>query len=264
MTTFDLAQYEITLHRIDAGLDDLSRIVRQLPAATASITGRWYMTDAMSASIAQVSATLTSIGHDLIAKLKELLRGAIAPIRFFALAGDWGGVRGLASSIAGELQPVALSVDFCWQGRAADAYQKVIPAQVSAAVRIGAMADKTQTALTWSAAAGCAFYLGVLVVVIQLIIAFIGVLAALESVVFSWAALALAIEKATFSAAEIVALVGLLAAALTTQEIQLSNLHSEAEDAAAFPHHQWPSSVTDRYTDATVTDGDAEWSVEQR
>jgi hypothetical protein len=262
--TFDLAQYEATIDRLDKGAADLTRLVRQLPGATAAVTGRWYMTDEMSAALTQISNTLTSLGADLLAKIQEFFRGAVAPIRFFFIANDWDDVRGLATGIAGDLQPVALSVDYYWQGAAADAYKAVIPTQSAAATRIGTMADKTQTALTWSAAAGCAFYLGLLVVLIQFIIAFMGVLAALGSVVFSWAGIALAIGEAGIGLGEVAALAGLLAAALTTQGIQLSNLHGEADDASAFPGHHWPSAVADRYTDATVADGNARWSVEQR
>jgi uncharacterized protein YukE len=262
--TFDPAQYEATIDRLDKGMADLSRLVGQLPAATASVTGRWYMTDDLSAALTRISNTLAALGADLLAKLKEFLKGAVAPIRFFFIANDWDEVRGLATSVAGNLQPVALSVDYYWQGAAAEAYKSVIPAQTAAATRIGTMSDKTQTALTWSAAAGCAFYLGLLAVLIQFVIAFVGVLAALGSVVFSWAGILLAIEEAGIGLGEVAALVALLAAALTTQGIQLSNMHSEAEDASAFPGHHWPSAVADRYTDATVTDGNANWSLEHR
>jgi hypothetical protein len=262
--TFDLAHYEATLHRIDAGLERLSRLVDQLPAAVASAAGRWYLPGFASASLTQSGTVLASVGHDLVANLRELVLGAIAPIRFYLLARDWTDVRGLTTSVAGDLQPAALSVGYYWQGRAADAYGMVVPPQIAAAVRIGTMADKTQTALTWSAAAGAAFYLGVLVVLGQLIIVFVGVLAGLMSVELSWAALDVAVQQTSFSAAEIVSLVSLLGAALTTQYIQLRNLESEAGDVSAFPRRHWPESFTDRYLDATVADGDAEWSLEQR
>jgi hypothetical protein len=35
----------------------------------------------------------------------------------------------------------------------------------------------------------------------------------------------------------------------------------EARDASAFPNGQWPRSRTEWFSDATVTDGDADWSV---
>jgi hypothetical protein len=161
------------------------------------------------------------------------------------------------------MQPAALTVDYHWQGRAAEAYKTVIPAHNAASARIGVMADKAQTALGWSVSAALAFYAGLLLLVIRLIAAFVGVLAILGTVVFSWAGLALALKEAGVKAAEIGALVVLLATAIGTQVIQLGNLHSEAADASAFPGGHWPGSLTDRYSDATVTDGDAEWSIER-
>lgn len=262
--TFDLAQYEATLHRVDAGLQRLSGLVDRVPPAAASAVGHWYVPGPVAASITESAGILAMAGHQLLAKLREILLGAIAPVRFFLLARDWTEVRGMTTSVAGDLQPVALSVGYYWQGRAADAYAAVIPPQIAAAVRIGTMADRTQTALTWSAGAGAAFYLGILMVIGQLLVAYIGVLILLGTIELSVAALELAIEQTTFSAAEIVSLISLLGAVLTSQYIQLRNLESEAEDVSAFPNGQWPAALTDRYNEATVTDGDADWSLEQR
>jgi hypothetical protein len=261
--TVNLAEYEATIRRLDSGLAELSRLVHQLPAAAAAAAGRWYMTDAMSHSLTRLTNALTGAGAHGIAQVRDLMKGAAAPFLLISEVRIWGEVRGVATTFVGELQPVALSVDYYWRGRASEAYRSVIPANTAAATRIGVMADKTQTALGWSVSAALAFYAGLLVVVIQLIVGFVGVLAILGTVVFSWAGLVLAIRQAAVGWIEVGVLTALLASALGTQVVQLGNLHSEAADLSAFPGGHWPGSSTDRYSDATVIDGDAEWSVER-
>jgi hypothetical protein len=39
------------------------------------------------------------------------------------------------------------------------------------------------------------------------------------------------------------------------------NLHGQAVDVTDFPGGHWPASNTSNYSDATVTDGDADWSL---
>ena len=260
---FNLAQYEATVRRLNSGLAELSRQVDQVPAAAAAAAVRWYLPAPMSRTLMQLSAALAGVGAYAVNQVRDLMKGAAAPVILASDVRTWVHVRGIATTFVGELQPAALSVDYHWQGRAAEAYQVVIPAHSAAAARIGVMADKTQTALGWSVSAALVFYAGLLVVVIQLIGAFAAVLALLGTVVFSWAGVALAVEKAKVGAVEVGTLVVLLATAIGTQVLQLGNLHSEAADGSVFPGGHWPGSLTDRYIDATVTDGDAEWSMER-
>lgn len=237
--------------------------MQRLPQVTASVTGQWHITADLARAINSASRTLTGIGDQCIDAIRDFLTGATAPVRFFLMATDWTDVREAATTIAGELSPAALGgVDYRWQGTAAEAYKAIIKPQSDAAARIGVIADKTQSALTWSAAAACAFYLGILAVVIQFIVAFIGVLAELGTVVFSWAGILLACEQAGIGMAELGTLAALFIAAMASQGIQLNNLYSEAADATAFPSKHWPNPFTDRYADGTVTDGDADWSIE--
>lgn len=52
-----------------------------------------------------------------------------------------------------------------------------------------------------------------------------------------------------------------LVTSLGTQAAQLVTLHGEAADRTAFPRGAWPNPTTGRYDDATVTDGDTDWSL---
>ena len=262
--TFNLAQYEATVRRLDSGLVELSRLVDRIPAAATAAAGRWYMTAPMSRSLVQLSSMLAGVGAYAVNQVRDLMKGAAAPVLLISDVGTWGDVRGVATTFVGELQPAALSVDYHWKGRAAEAYKAVIPAHTAAAARIGVMADKTQFALGWSVSAALAFYAGLLVVVIQLIVAFVGVLATpRDRRVLLGGPGPSRQESQRGMRSKSVRSVVLLATAIGTQVVQLGNLHSEAADASAFPGGHWPGSLTDRYSDATVTDGDAEWSIER-
>ena len=261
---FNIAQYEATIAKVDAGRRQLAELVDRLPTVTASLTTQWYVNPAMSAALTKVSSVLYQLGRDVVATIDDFCRGTAAPVRFVNLVHEWREVKNLATAFAGDLQPVALNVGDYWQGRAADAYRDVIPSQMAAATRIGVMADKAQAALGWSASAGIAFYVGVLLVLIKFIVSFVGVVALFGSVAFSWAGIVLAIGEAELGFAELLALATLLATALGTQAVQMGNLYTEAADASAFPAGHWPSPRTDRYLDATVADGDADWSMRGR
>jgi hypothetical protein len=54
-----------------------------------------------------------------------------------------------------------------------------------------------------------------------------------------------------------------LTAFLGTQATSMISLHGEAVDVSKFPDGRWPRSNTSTYGDATVTDGDADWSLAQ-
>jgi hypothetical protein len=43
----------------------------------------------------------------------------------------------------------------------------------------------------------------------------------------------------------------------------MNNMRSEALDQSAFPNNRWPVGAAHSYDDATVTDGDADWSIER-
>jgi hypothetical protein len=126
---------------------------------------------------------------------------------------------------------------------------------------VGAIADKTAGSLTTCAAAGLIFYVALGVIVVKFILATITAIAALGSVVFSWAGAALIVEEAGVNTGMIIAAVAGLSAVLGAQASQMAVLHGEASDGSAFPGGRWPNATTSQFSDATVTDGDADWSL---
>ncbi|MGC4749923.1 hypothetical protein ACLQ28_30315 [Micromonospora sp. DT201] len=60
----------------------------------------------------------------------------------------------------------------------------------------------------------------------------------------------------------IIAAVGALVAVLGAQASQMVVLHGEAIDVSAFPGGKWPNATPSQFSDATVKDGDADWSLQ--
>jgi hypothetical protein len=156
---------------------------------------------------------------------------------------------------------VLTTVGNTWKGSAATAYGKVILPQGAAADKVGTISDKVSTALQLSAAAGLVFYVAIAAILVKFIAAMITAIAAFGSAVFSWAGAAIIVEEAGVNSALIWAAIGALSAALATQVQQLITIHGELSDQSAFPGGHWPDPTTGGYSDGTVKDGDADWSL---
>lgn len=258
---FSIAQYEAAIDKLSTGLGDLSEKLQRVHPTVAQATNHWYVTDEMALAASAIGDQLLDIGGWILDKLKELMEGAAAPVLMFVKASDWEDIRGIASGVAGQLHPEALAAGHLWHGSAADAYAKQVPPQSTAATRIATIADKTATSLDVCAVAGLTFYMVLGAILVKFIAAFIAALTALGTVVFSWAGAALIVEEAGVNTAVIVAAVTALVALLGAQATQLVTLHGEAVDASAFPGGHWPNAVVSQFDDATVSDGDADWSL---
>lgn len=201
---------------------------------------------------------LVSLVNGLIVTIEDALKGLAAPVAFYVHANDWQSIRGTASTVTGRLRPEAMPANALWTGSAA-AYKAATTPQGTAANRLATIADKTSTALYFSAAAGCALYVALGAIVVKLIAATAAAVVAFGSEVFSWAGALIILEEAGITGGLITAAVAALVAALTARA--LITLHGEAGDNSAFPGGTWPDPVAASYADATVTDGDADWSL---
>jgi hypothetical protein len=259
---FSTAQYETTIDKLTSGLDELSAKMQQVGPTAEAAANRWYIPQSVADDIIWLGRKILELGSWLLDKISELLKGAIAPVVMFQTAWDWEDIRGTASGVAGQLKPEALAIGRSWHGPAADAYGKQIKPQADAAARVATMADKTALTLTACAVAGLAFYVALAVIVVKFIAALITALAALGSVVFSWAGAALIVEEAGVNTGLIIAAVSTLSAVLGAQATQMVVLHGEAVDNSTFPGGQWPNATPGQFSDATVADGDADWTLQ--
>jgi uncharacterized protein YukE len=258
---FNEEQYRAAIAKIRNGLVELNAKVQQFPIAAAAAANNPSIPESVRQAIVAVARRASELFSAMINKIVELLAGAAAPIMFFRYAYQWQDVRGTAGGVVGTLRPDALAVSRYWRGEASDAYGRAIKPQSDAATKLVSIAERTATALNVCAAAGMAFYVAIGVIVVKLIIAAAAIIAAFGSVAFSWAGLLLIVEEAGVNTAAIIAAVASLTALLGAQASQMSVLHGEAVDTSTFPGGSWPRSASDTFSDATVLDGDAKWSV---
>jgi len=175
---FSTAQYEAVIDKLNAGIKDVEAKMRQLPPAARGAMDHWYVTQPAADLIAWSCGKILELAGDLLDKLVELLKGAVAPVYMFMHSLDWEDIRGMATGVAGQLKPESLSVDLHWKGPAADAYVKQLKPQSEAAARIGVVADKTALSLQICAGAELAFYLALGVIVVRFIMALVTTIAA--------------------------------------------------------------------------------------
>jgi uncharacterized protein YukE len=261
MAAFSLAQYESTVDDLSSGLDKLSSKLDEVWPTVQHAVDHWYIPGVVADGVEWVGRKLLELGNWILEKIIELLKGAVAPVYMYLNSQDLEGIRDLASGVAGDLNPATLQVGRVWHGGAVQAYSAQIPPQVNAAARIATAADKTATSLEICAAGGLVFYLALGVIVVKFIIATIAAIAALGSVVFSWAGAALIVEEAGVNTGLILAALGALTALLGAQATQMISIGGEAGDAANFPDGHWPNATPGQFSDATVKDGDADWSL---
>jgi hypothetical protein len=259
---FSRAQFEAVIGEITAGMEDFSgKLDQMIPTATAAVN-HWYVPPNVKQTVLWLAKETVEVGQELLDFFTDLLKGAVAPIFMFYDAWQWMEIRGAATAVSSAVSEQNLVVDNSdWSGSARDAYVSTATGQSEAAGKIGSIAGSTSTHLLACAAAGAAFYATLAVVLVKLIAASVAALAAFGSAVFAPAGVAIVLEEAGVNTAIIGTALLTLLAFLAAQATAMVNLHGEAVDATAFPGGKWPRANTFTYNDATVTDGDADWSL---
>lgn len=258
---FDEAQFNETIAKLNQGLTDLGNKIDEVPPAANAAMDHWYIPGFVKDAIKWCAEEITKLAKWIWDKITEVMKGVAAPVYFFKYAFDWQDVRGLANGVTGQLKPEAMPAANSWTGQAAAAYKAVIKPQGDAANKLATISDKTAGALQICAGVGLTFYVAIAVILVKFIAAMVTAIAAFGSAVFSWAGAALVVEEAGVNSGLIWAAVGALTAALGTQAQQMISLHGEAIDNSTFPGGRWPDPTTGSFSDATVTDGDADWSL---
>jgi hypothetical protein len=258
---FSEAQFNETITKLNQGMDDLSVKIGEVPGAANSAMDHWYIPGFIKDAIKWCAEKICELANWIWNKIKEVMKGIAAPVYFFKYAFDWQDIRGIANGVTGQLKPEAMPAVTSWTGSAATAYKAVIKPQGDAANKIATISDKTATALQICAAIGLTFYVAIAVILVKFIAAMVTAIAAFGSGVFSWAGAALVIEEAGVNSGLIWAAIGALTAALGTQAQQMISLHGEAIDNSTFPGGKWPDPTVGTFSDGTVKDGDADWSL---
>jgi hypothetical protein len=248
---FSQAQYEAVTDKINAGMADLSNLIREIIPAAEAGTDHWYIPGFVKDAVMWLAKEAGDIAESLWHNLTELLKGVTAPIWFFANGYQWTDIKGLASGVVGELGPTVLPSGQHWTGTAQQAYASNVPPQAAAATMIGSIASSTASTLDECASFGLAFYLALGIVLAQFVIAMITAIAAFGSLAFSWAGIALAIGDAGITAGYVTTAVVGLVTVLGDQVREMTTLHGQAIDESTFPGGRWPNPHTGSYNFAS-------------
>ncbi len=259
---FSQAQYEAVIREIDSGMTTFEAKLQQVAPAANAAMNHWYIPPPVAQGFKWIAEKTIEVGTAILNWFKDLLKGAVAPIYMFVDSWRWMDIKGTANGISTDLSSQALVVDDSeWSGTARDSYLVAASAQSTSAARVGSIANGTSLNLLACAGAGLAFYIVLAGVLAKLIAALVVSITAMGSGVFTAPGIALFLEEAGVNTAIIVTAVSTLAAFLGAQVTAMVTLHGEAVDPTSFPGGVWPKSNTGQYSDATVKDGDADWSL---
>ena len=258
---FDPADLERAVETVRARLAEVPAHVARVRGATAMAVGMPLLPDPVVTAIVETVEHVVSSAIRIAATVEELLEGVAAPVTMFSYARGWVDIKSMATGVQGTLRVDQLSAKAHWKGVAADRYATAIATQSGAAGRVAAVAGNAAIALSTCAGAALLFYVALGVIIVQLLAGLIAAAAAVLSEVFSWAGLLAALADIEITAAQLVALVTSLTTLLGAQALWMINLRGELLDHSQFPGGRWPSAVAATYMDATVTDGDAKWSI---
>jgi hypothetical protein len=252
---FVLADYEQLLGHLHDAQQRINDEYRHL----SDLMGRYWIVGGVVDAWAWIQRNI----EDFIYQLGVTVLDAPVPIHFWECANGWTEVRGDVTLVSANLSdgnPIR-TIHNHWTGFAANNYYRIVPLHQAAANELGIVADKVQQALSWTAEAAAAFYITVL-----------GQTLALSATLFAAGIAMVTIVGIPEALAAIAAALGQALSALATSLVAASgaycwskvfvyNVRSELHNLAAFPGGSWPSSQSGGYSDATVTDGDAEWSL---
>jgi hypothetical protein len=261
---FSQAQYQAVIDEIESGTKTLQAKLAEVKPAAQAAANHWWVDPAMGAAMNWLADKTVEVGTAMLQWFIDLLKGATAPIWMFVDGYNWMDMRGTANAVSTDLSAQNLVVDDTdWSGKARDAYLAVAEVQAGAAARLGSIATTTSVTLAGCAAAGLAFYIAIAAVLAKVIAATMAAVAAYGSVVFSWAGAGVLLIEAGFSSAVLTAATATLAGFIASQITALIVLHGDAIDPASFPNGVWPKANISQYSDATVKDGDADWSLKK-
>lgn len=255
------AQYRAAVDAVRTALDDLGVKIDEVAAAANAAAA--IALPLFREAIIWAGEELVRLARSVWDQIVELLKGAAAPVNMIFYALDWNEVRGAATTVQGNVRFEQLAVDDHWQGGAAESYKFAIKPQSDAAGKVGSLAGSAAFALGTCAAAGLAFYVALGLILVKFVAAMAAAVVAFGSAVFSWAGVLLIAEEAAVNTSFITGLLTTLTAVLSAQALHFVTLRGEIADNSVFTGGQWPRSTAELYSDATVTDGDAEWSFER-
>jgi hypothetical protein len=238
--SFDTASHQLTVAKIQVAADRVHQLTEQIASAPLPLVyPPWFQVpyrDAQS-QLRRTTPTLLNRVHNATAFFA-------LPVELWKYKDEWNNLHQEVTAVAGDLQSTDRPVSATWHGDSADSYNAVVQRQAAAAARMGVLADRTQSAMTWAAEAIAGYYAAVLAIFAQMIGGLVAAASATGTVVGAPAAPVMAVASVAKAAAE---LAGADAMLLAWLQVQQGNLRSEAADWTAFPGGHWPPASTQNY-----------------
>jgi uncharacterized protein YukE len=255
---FSEADYQRAVDAVQQALQELENELEALPGTIATACAGYL--PPIRDGLVWFGGVLAECGRAIAEFAVEALRGAVAPVFMAVDATSWTDVKSAATGIQGALRVDQLPVRDHWKGVASDRYALAVASQSGAAGRVAAVADSTAGTLAACAGAGTVFYIAVAATLAEFLTVLGGAVVEIVSGVFTWAGLLTALAEAQLVPKALTFAKAALVAFLATQVTSMVALLNQARDNSVFTGGHWPRAVTEAYSDATVTDGDAEWS----
>ena len=240
MMAFSSTQYQSAIDRIKESLPRIDQGMNEVRTKAVASANAWYMPPGLGEITMELLTEFEKAVNWIVEQVTYWLEGALAPINFWDNAYQWESVRGKATGVAGEVTVGVLGSTKEWTGASATAYTQSIAPQSAAAARLGAVADKTATALEYCAVAGLAFYVTLGIIIVEQACVDVVATAAACTGVGTVPALVAAIADAGVTTASIFAAGSAFLALLGTQASQMAAIHGEASDVTAYPGGHWP------------------------
>lgn len=240
--SFNLAEFQSVIDKIDRGVVDVSNKMQEMPGVTNAAINHWYVPSFIAEAMVWLCDKMVALAKSLLDKIVEVLKGIAAPVYFYMYSQDLNGVSASAEGVVANLADGELVSRTDWKGDAATAYRAEVTSQRDAAGELGSIADEMAKSLIWAAVAGLLFYVGLATVIVKFLVGMCAAVAALGSLVLSWAGAAYAVQEAAVDTGFIVFLVSTLGLMLGDQAKEMLQLQQKAS-SSKFPHGAWPKAI---------------------
>jgi len=257
---FEEQQYRLVIEKLEQLAKQLETKLHQARPAAQGALSNPFFPDFIKEAVIWLVQKIEELGSEILKKIREFFAGFYAPITLNEYALEWQKVQRVATGVSGQIADPALGVGLHWTGDAFRAYAEKTKPQSAAAARIGSIADKAASTLMGAANAGMLFYTALAAALAPFIAATVVAIAAAATGVGAPPGAAVFVTAAV---AGCIAIGTATAMFIQNQKGHAATLSGQVADLTAFTGKggTWPKAVAEEWNDATVTDGDADWSV---
>lgn len=255
------SQLEEVLQKIEDAVTKIAEILASLPGRINSALDHFYIPDWVKELAVAAGNEMVSLIESARDKIVDTLTFARAPFTLYGQSGVWNDVKGVASNVAATAAPTAMPASRYWQGKSQLNYTQSTTGQSAAANAMASTADSASGALMKLAVAGMGCYATIAAGVVSYVVeqtAEAGAAATGVGAPPAAAATGVSVAKVIGIIVGALAVAGAIAKAMIDG---VTTLHSELANGAAMPNGAWPDPIATSFSDGTVSDGTATWSV---